>query len=155
MAWPAIASSLLPDKLDQQGIFGGAFLQPMLLGAAEQKGDELGIPGRRRIEQRRGDLDLGRGQSGVERLMLAGDQPRRERRAKLVLDRADEAGEQGQDRAALPLGQPVALGQPQFERGAGQARPCGRDQPGRAVELIAAPGFGHGPFLRPSGLKWR
>ena len=131
--------------------------EAMLLDAADEDVAEIGVAqDLGALEDRQRDRHPGGGQSGMERRM--GLETHREAGAQLVLEPADQAGEQGGGGEPLPLGEPGLIGQQQVGRGDGKALPCRGQQQARSVALSFRPrrsGFGHGFPLARAGLKRR
>ena len=110
----------------------------MLLDAADEDVAQIGVAQHLgALEDRQGDRDMGRGERGVERLMVL--ETDREAGAHLVLEAADQAGEQGRGGEPLPLGQAGPIGQQQVGRGDGKALARRGQQQARSVALSFRP----------------
>ena len=82
----------------------------------------------------------------------------REAGAQIVLEAADQAGQQGGGGEPLPLGQAGLIGQQKVGRGDGKALARRGQQQARSVALVSSPvrsGFGHAFPLARTGLKRR
>jgi hypothetical protein len=131
--------------------------EAMLLDPADEDRGQLGIAQRLGpFEDRQRDRNMGRGQSGVKRLVRL--ETGRQAHAQIVLDRADQPRQEPGRGEALPLGESGLFGEQKVSGGDGKALARRGQQQPRSVALplpSAGYTFGHQFLLAAIGLNCR
>jgi hypothetical protein len=109
------------------------------------------------FEERSCDPDMGRGERRVERIAGTSGPAVGERGAQLVLDAADDLGEEGGDGGALPFREAQRLRQPDIGGGDGKPLAHGSIKQPRVILSLRSgqPIVGHCKAIKQTGLNRR